>query len=244
MTEYLNEIMLKFDLKSVIFCTNRHNHPFINNQTDRLTMKQYLKPALALLFTMVALVGCNDTNNPKEGDKYTQISTPISDMPMVVEVFSLSCGHCRSMETMLPEIKKMAGVDIDKVHVTFNESAQVAAYIFYTASIQTNGKPSDKLMEQLFAYTQETPETATEAEKKVILEEIFTSNNLLSPYGLSEEQHKQVYKKMTEAESIVANSQLASVPAFIVNGKYIVQSDAHQSLDDMANTIKYLTTLN
>jgi len=30
-------------------------------------------------------------------------------------------------------------VNIDKVHVTFNESAQIAAYIFYTASIQTDG---------------------------------------------------------------------------------------------------------
>ena len=63
------------------------------------------------------------------------------------------------------------------------------------------------------------------------------------PFELTEEQHKQVYQKLTEAEQVVTNAEIASVPAFLVQGKYLVESSAHESLEDMANTISYLAKL-
>ncbi len=200
------------------------------------------KSIVPLFIALLTLVGCNDASIPKEGNKY-KVVAEATDAAPVVEVFSLACGHCRSMETMIPEIKKIAGVEIDKVHVTFNQSAQVAAYIFYTAAIQTNGAPEAALMEALFAYVQDTDDTVTEEERKSQLTNIFKTYNLASPYELTEEQHKQVYQKLSEAEQLVSSAEIASVPAFLVQGKYLVESNAHESLEDMANTISYLSKL-
>ncbi|RWX57111.1 thioredoxin domain-containing protein [Photobacterium chitinilyticum] len=200
------------------------------------------KSIVPLFIALLALVGCNDASTPKEGDKY-KVVAEAADAAPVVEVFSLACGHCRSMETMLPEIKKIAGVEIDKVHVTFNQSAQVAAYIFYTAAIQTNGAPEPALMEALFAYVQDTSDTVTEEERKSQLTGIFKTYNLASPYELTEDQHKQIYQKLSEAEQLVSSAEIASVPAFLVQGKYLVESSAHESIEDMANTISYLSKL-
>jgi len=200
------------------------------------------KSIVPLFIALLTLVGCNDASIPKEGNKY-KVVAEATDAAPVVEVFSLACGHCRNMETMIPEIKKIAGVEIDKVHVTFNQSAQVAAYIFYTAAIQTNGAPEPALMEALFAYVQDTGDTVTEEERKSQLTNIFKTYNLASPYELTEEQHKQIYQKLSEAEQLVSSAEIASVPAFLVQGKYLVESSAHESLEDMANTISYLSKL-
>ncbi len=43
-----------------------------------------------------------------------------------------------------------------------------------------------------------------------------------------------------QSEDIVHNSALESVPAFLVNGKYLVNTSAHKSLQDLANAIVYL----
>ncbi|GAB3524501.1 thioredoxin domain-containing protein [Photobacterium alginatilyticum] len=202
-----------------------------------------LKSIIPLFVALLALAGCNDAATPKEGVKYKIIAETVENAAPVIEVFSLACGHCRSMETMLPEIEKLAGVDIDKVHVTFNKSAQIAAYIYYTVAIQNDGAPDAALMESLFAYVQDTGDTVTEGERKTLLTKIFATHNLTSPFELTEEQHKQVYQKLTEAEQVVTNAEIASVPAFLVQGKYLVESSAHESLEDMANTISYLAKL-
>ncbi|WP_299021863.1 thioredoxin domain-containing protein [uncultured Photobacterium sp.] len=200
------------------------------------------KSIIPLFIALLAITGCNDISAPQEGEKYTIVNETVNTAD-VVEIFSLGCGHCRSMETMLPEIKKMAGVDIDKVHVTFNQSAQVAAYIFYTAAIQTDGKPDGALMEEMFAYVQDRSDNVTEEQRKAQLTKIFKSRDLSSPFDLTEEDQKQVYKKMNEAEKLVSNAQIASVPAFLVKGKYLVQTSAHESIEDMAETIRYLSTM-
>ncbi|MGF1760744.1 thiol:disulfide interchange protein DsbA/DsbL [Photobacterium sagamiensis] len=205
-------------------------------------MTSISKPFFALLIALFTITGCSDANVPQEGDKYTIIPTPMTDTADVIEIFSLGCGHCRNMEAMLPELQSMAKVDIEKVHVTFNEGAQLAAYIFYTAAIQTSDKPSEQLVKDLFAYVQDSDENLSPEEKRASLEKIFKQYDLLSPYELSEEQHKTVYQQLSAAETLVANAEVASVPAFLVKGKYLIQTDAHESLEDIANTIRYLNT--
>lgn len=201
------------------------------------------KSIIPVFIALLALAGCNDASTPKEGDKYSVVATATENTANVVEIFSLACGHCRSMETMLPEIKKMAGVEIDKVHVTFNQSAQVAAYIFYAAAIQSNDTPDAELMEALFAYVQDKGDNVTEEQRKQQLNDIFKAHNLTSPFELTKEQHEKVYEQLSKAEVLVNNAQITSVPAFLVKGKYLVNTSAHESLEDMSNTIRYLVNL-
>ncbi|PSU34835.1 thioredoxin domain-containing protein [Photobacterium lutimaris] len=204
-------------------------------------MNTLTKIVASTLFFLVVLTGCSESETPKEGVKYTVVQTPSEDVADVVEVFSLGCGHCRNMELMLPEIKKLADVDIDQVHVTFNESAQYAAYLYYTAAIQSNGKPSPELKEALFGFVQELAANLDEEGRKNKLDEIFSQYNLVSPFDLNDEQKEHVYQQMTNANQLEQNAQITSVPAFLVKGKYLVQSAAHDSLEDLANTIRFLS---
>ncbi|QUM76786.1 thiol:disulfide interchange protein DsbA/DsbL [Moritella sp. 24] len=222
-------------------------------------MKSLFKPLLLVFVSFFALAGCSEDTSPKEGTEYTIIPTPMSDLPDVVEIFSLACGNCRNMESMIPVIEELAKVDMAKTHVTFNESAQRSAYVYYAAEIQSDGKPSEEMMAELFAYTQdggddhghggeepkkEEPAAAmTPEQKKAQMIEIFAKYNMKSPIDLSEAEHEVVYQKMIGAEAIVTNSNIASVPAFLVKGKYLVNSSAHKTLEEMAATISYLNGL-
>ena len=114
-------------------------------------------------------------------------------------------------------------------------------------------------MAELFAYTQdggddhghgaedgakEEPEAPmTPEQKKAQMIEIFEKYGMKSPIDLSEAQHEAVYQKMLSAEEIVTNANIASVPAFLVKGKYLVNSAAHKTLEEMAATISYLNAL-
>ncbi|GIC78675.1 thiol:disulfide interchange protein DsbA/DsbL [Moritella sp. F3] len=223
-------------------------------------MKSIFKPLLFVFVSLIALSGCSEDNNPKEGNEYAVIPTPMADLPDVVEIFSLACGNCKGMETMIPAIEEMTKIDIAKTHVTFNESAQRSAYVYYAAAIQNNGKPSHEMMTDLFTYTQggngadnhdhgegkveEEPEVAmTPAEKKAEMISIFNKYDMKSPIDLSEAQHESVYQEMVKAETVVTNANIASVPAFLVQGKYLVNSGAHKTLEELAATITYLNNL-
>ncbi|WP_017221402.1 hypothetical protein [Moritella dasanensis] len=224
-------------------------------------MKSIFKPLFFVFVSLFVLAGCSEDSNPKEGSEYTVIPTPMSDLPDVVEIFSLACGNCMNMESMIPTIEKMTKIEIAKTHVTFNESAQRSAYVYYAAAIQNGGKPSHEMMTDLFAYTQsgagadnhdhgegqaeaEEPAVAmTPAEKKAEMIAIFEKYNMKSPIDLSEAQHEAVYQQMVKAETVVTNANIASVPAFLVQGKYLVNSAAHKTLEDLAATITYLNTL-
>ena len=223
-------------------------------------MKSIFKPLLFVFVSLFALAGCSEDNNPKEGNEYAVIPTPMFDMPDVVEIFSLACGNCKNMETMIPAIEDMTKIDIAKTHVTFNESAQRSAYVYYAAANQNNGKPSHEMMTDLFTYTQsgvgadnhdhgeaqeteDAAEAMTPAQKKAEMIAMFAKYNMKSPIDLSEAEHEAVYQAMVKAEAIVTNANIASVPAFLVQGKYLVNSSAHKTLEDLAATITYLNTL-
>ncbi|QUM87189.1 thiol:disulfide interchange protein DsbA/DsbL [Moritella sp. 28] len=223
-------------------------------------MKSIFKPLLFVFVSLFALAGCSEDNSPKEGSEYTIIPTPMSDLPDVVEIFSLACGNCKNMETMIPVMEDMTKIDFAKTHVTFNESAQRSAYVYYAAANQNGGKPSSEMMADLFTYTQtgtgadnhdhgegqkneEPAEHMTPAQKKEQMIAIFKKYNMKSPIDLNEAEHEAVYQQMVKAEKVVTNANIASVPVFLVKGKYLVNSGAHKTLKELAATISYLNTL-
>ncbi len=185
----------------------------------------------------------SDNFVPTKGYQYTELKNPITNAPKVMEVFSLACSHCRKMESLVPELKKMIGENITQYHVTFNESAQAAAVLFYTAAIQSDDHPTFKQMEELFSFVQDTPKDWTPEQRKTKLDSIYTEFGMLPPSKLSEAQQKQVYTLMKESNRIVTESQLSAVPAFIIQGKYMVELGGQNSLQEFAKTIKYLSNL-
>lgn len=195
------------------------------------------------LIAAVTLAGCSESNEPQAGVQYEALPVALTeyDLSPVTEIFSLNCGHCRTMESAIPEIESLTNQKIGKVHVTFNESAQISAMIFYTAVMQLNDTPDHAFMEDLFAAVQMGGDATPEARQQA-LETAFTSRGLVSPYQLEKEQQVALFEYVQKAEEISVKGQINSVPTFIVNGKYQVLTAGHQDLAGIGKTINFLLT--
>nr|WP_319552781.1 thiol:disulfide interchange protein DsbA/DsbL [uncultured Vibrio sp.] len=203
--------------------------------------KNILK-GLACFALVTALTACDNGNTqPQQGKQYEVLPASLQQYQLapVTEAFSLTCGHCRSMEEFVPQIESLTEQNVEKVHVTFNDSAQISAIIFYTAVMQLEATPDKAFMADLFAAVQMPPE-ATAEERQTAVEKAFESRNLISPYHLDEAQQKQLFEYINKADEITTRGQINSVPTFIVNGKYQVISSGHDSIEAMSETINYL----
>jgi len=204
-----------------------------------------LKPTLKGILLAAAVIGlsaCDNGNNqPQQGKQYDVLPVSLAEYNLapLTEAFSLTCGHCRTMETFVPQIESLTEQSVEKMHVTFNESAQVSAIIFYTAVMQLDGTPDKAFMEDLFSAVQMGAD-ATAEQRQTAVEKAFESRNLISPYQLDEAQQTRLFEYINKAEEITTRGQINSVPAFIVNGKYQVITGGHETVEAMADTINYL----
>ncbi len=207
----------------------------------RIHMKSIIKPLLLILSSALFLTACSDSNEPKEGVQYEVLPAELAgaNMAPVTEVFALSCGHCRNMENFLPVISQEAGTDIYKMHITFNQSAHVAAMFYYAADMQVEGTPDHAFMEDLFAATQ-MGEGTTLTQQQEAYSKAFTSRGLTSPYDFNDEQRDILIQKVDNAKMLSEQSGISSVPTFVVNGKYNVLIGGHDDPKKIAETIRYL----
>ncbi|BCN26348.1 thiol:disulfide interchange protein DsbA/DsbL [Vibrio alfacsensis] len=198
----------------------------------------------AIVAATIALSACDNGNSqPQQGKQYEVLPVSLQEYNVapLTEAFSLNCGHCRSMEEFVPKIESLTDQKVEKLHVTFNESAQVSAIIFYTAVMQLDGTPDKAFMADLFAAVQMGAD-ATEEERLAAVNNAFSSRNLKSPYQLEKDQQAKLFDYLDKAEQITTKGQINSVPAFIVNGKYQVITGGHETVEAMADTINYLLT--
>lgn len=205
-------------------------------------MFKTVSKGLAIIAAIAALSACDNGNiQPQQGKQYDVLPTSLQEfeLPPLTEAFSLTCGHCRSMEEYIPQIESLTNQQVQKVHVTFNKSAQVSAIIFYTAVMQLDAMPDKAFMADLFSAVQMGPEASAE-ERQAAVENAFESRNLISPYYLDEPQQTKLFDYIEKAEAITSQGQINSVPTFIVNGKYQVLSAGHESVEAMAETINFL----
>ncbi|WP_070966736.1 thioredoxin domain-containing protein [Vibrio sonorensis] len=194
-----------------------------------------------VLLTLLFTTGCGSDNTPKLGEQYQTLPVDLSEYNLapVTEVFSLTCGHCRSMESVIPQLETLTSEPIGKVHVTFNESARVAAMMYYTAEMQLGGTPPHDFMEELFAAVQ-LNDGSTLEEKQVAIENVYKKYDIASPYQLDKEQQTALFALVAKASEISVKGQINSVPTFIVGGKYMILTSGHSSVEAMAETINYL----
>lgn len=197
------------------------------------------KSFLLVVFTLFT-VACSDNSTPEIGKQYSVLPNDLSSLKLapITEVFSLTCGHCRNMEASLPEIESLTNQKIGKVHVTFNQSAQVSAMLYYAAVMQLDKQPDHELMAALFEVVQQ--QEGTMEQKQARIEEVFESRGLISPYNFDNSHVSDMEQHLTFADELSRKADINSVPSFIINGKYLLISEGHKDIPDLAATINYL----
>ncbi|MCW8346059.1 thioredoxin domain-containing protein [Vibrio sp. ZSDZ65] len=206
-------------------------------------MFKSLSKLAAILSLAVLITACGESNTPVEGKQYKVLPNDLSqhNLPQVTEVFSLGCGHCRNLEPLLPELEELTDSKLGKVHVMFNDSAQIAAMIFYSAVMQSEDQriPEDMKLE-LFALVQNSELDGQQ--KQIELNRIFESRTMVTPYDFDEAQQKELFEYIELANTVSTEAQINAVPTFIVNGKYEVVLAGHEDIKEIAETINYLKT--
>jgi len=200
-----------------------------------------LKTIFTSLMLVTFLSSCTESSVPIEGVQYKRLPGIISSTKFspITEVFSLTCGHCREMEDTIPGLQRTLRQNVTKMHIVFNQSAYIAAMFYYAAEMQSEGIPDYKFMQDLFA-TMQMPKNTSEELQRAAMIEVFESRGLVSPINYNDEQFDALSKRVEEVERLSDQTQIQSVPTFIVSGKYQVLSSAHSSREELANTIKYL----
>ncbi len=189
----------------------------------------------------MVLVGCSDNSTPVEGEQYQLLPANLSTYRLapVTEVFSLTCSHCRKMETVIPQLEEITQQHFGKLHVTFNEGARIGAMLYYTAVMQLDTIPDINMMEELFAAVQ-LGDGSTLSDRQAAIEKVFTDRNLTSPYQLTTEQKNKLFGMIKVADKASQEGQINAVPTFIVKGKYQVITSGHKDIEGIAKTISYL----
>ncbi|MDV7103456.1 thioredoxin domain-containing protein [Vibrio sp. TH_r3] len=193
-----------------------------------------------IIWVVLFITACNDNSSPQIGKHYTLLDNDLTSLNLdpITEVFSLTCGHCWNMEKSIPEIESKTNNKVGKVHVTFNKNAQTSALLYYAAVMQLDTTPSHQLVDQLFSAVQ--AKTDTVAQQKQIIENVFISNKLASPYDFDSKQGTKLAEHMRLATTVTNQANINSVPSFIIKGKYLLLNEGHQDIDDLAKTINYL----
>ncbi|GLS90907.1 hypothetical protein GCM10007916_19740 [Psychromonas marina] len=143
------------------------------------------------------------------------------------------------MEDLIPALQRSIGQKITKLHVAFNQPAYIASMFYYAAEMQTGAIPDYYFLVDLFTAMQLPESSSDEAFQKAMIE-VFESRGLISPINYNDQQFEALSKRVDDVSRLSDKTQIQSVPTFIVRGKYQVIASAHDSKQELAETIKYL----
>ena len=193
------------------------------------------------IITLFFISGCEDTSTISS-DKYTTISPVTVQVDDVVEIFSLSCGHCKNLENVLQRIKDTTTIEFQKTHVVFSEDTLRFAYLFYAAETQFKGNDTQhfEFMGKLFELIQTDFDKLSSEDKTRKIGVLFQAYNMQSPQTLNEAQYMAIQKQTNLAQDLSEELNVSSVPAILVKGKYLINMNGHKNAEELAETINFL----
>lgn len=176
-----------------------------------------------------------------EGKDYLVVSKVATAGPEVREFFSVLCGHCYKFEPTAQQLKKQLAAEVrfERNHVDF-VGREIGAYYSRAYAVAVALGKEDTLLPRLFHNAQ--------VEKRYFQSPTDVRNFFLAE-GVSAEQYDGVVNSFA-VEGMVAmmaqntiDKKIQGVPAFVVNGKYLVKNDALKTYDDLIKVVNYLLTL-
>ncbi len=165
-----------------------------------------------------------------EGKDYTKVATPqpvqIAGKPEVIEFFWYGCPHCYKAETAVQAWQKSKAKDINFIRLPAQWAPAMIQHQKMALSLQAL-KKSDELDPKVFQAIQEQGRGLDKEEKITA----FMVEN-----GIDEAIWKQTFNsfnintEVAKADALFKAYQLQGVPAFVVNGKYLVRGTSARSL--------------
>ncbi len=158
------------------------------------------------------------------------------DAVEVAEVFMYSCPHCYSLEPFVQEYRKSmpANVNFIRIPANFNAMARQHSRAFYAA--EALGVTED-VHEAFFA---EIHVRKNRLANEDALVKFFASQGVDADKFRDALNSFSVDTNLRRADDLARRYRITSVPALVVNGKYVTQASMAKSLPRLRQILDYL----
>ncbi|MFQ6372738.1 DsbA family protein [Shewanella sp. YIC-542] len=209
-----------------------------------------LKPILAAVVISVASLSAQAADFV-EGKHYTQIANKGSDTPKISEFFSFYCPHCYQMsQKYLPFIKSnlKPEVTFESKHVDFMNSA-LGTEVMKSLAVMEQLGLEKQLANPMFAAVQgDADHSQPDHQHQSTINSRDDIKAIFAQAGVDAAKYDEVADG-NEVNSTIKlwrqqqnDFRIDSVPAFIVNDKYLINLSEMRSVKDLVDITNYLAT--
>ena len=165
-----------------------------------------------------------------EGKDYTKIAEPqsvqIAGKPEVIEFFWYGCPHCYKAEPAVQMWRQNKAKDVNFIRLPAQWAPAMIQHQKMALSLQAL-KKSDEIEPKVFKAIQEQGR-ALDSEAKI--EEFMVENGIDKATWTQTFNSFNTNTEVAKADALFKAYKLQGVPAFVVNGKYLVQGTNARSL--------------
>ena len=204
-------------------------------------MFKFLGKAFTLLVLSIFFISSAQARDYKEGQDYEIRATNKTVEPEIREFFSFFCSHCFAMEK---PFSQMAEFFKGKANFIVNPVGLIGGDVGVESqkayAVAINLEIENELKEELFNRIHVKQDIPEDHDYFV---ELFES------LGVPSEKYEQIYNsfvtqaKVAEYDRHTKEMKIDAVPEIVVNGKYLVQTDNLESIEDYEALVAYLLTL-
>jgi len=195
----------------------------------------------------------------KEGSDYVELKTPIENAEnTVIELYSYACPFCfkyskilTSVITNLPKDVQFIPYHLEQVGTYGKEASQVLAVLCARdnkAGISLADEEKSACYKAQKAYFNEYHNNGKWHEREPSDKEAFILVGL-SAAGVSIDDFNEAVENddvkdiLDKSKALYETAKIQGVPAFIVNGKYLIYTKSISSLEDLEAKIEALLKL-
>lgn len=175
-----------------------------------------------------------------EGKDYMLITNPQPStvkVPVITEFFSYGCPSCYKIDAPFTTWANQLGksIQLERVPVVFRPEWELYAKAYYTAKMLAM---TDKMSPVLFKTIQDDK---NKLDSKQAMIALFVAQGIDPAIAKSAfENSPSVDLRVAEGMRLMAQYQITSVPAFVVNNKYKTDVQMAQSPERLLQLLEYL----
>ena len=197
-----------------------------------------MKKVLFFLAAMLMIPMVHAAPQFKEGVNYDVVSQTGSAQPEVMEFFSYFCPHCAKFEPIAEDLKKSLpeGVPMKKNPVAFlgREMGPEMQRAYAVANLlNVEGKLTPAIFDKIHTQRQ-YPQSRTD------VKQIFVDNGVPAEEFDGAVDSFAVSGMVSQFDRNTESYNVRGVPAFLVNGKYMVKIESITSQEQFNQLVKFL----
>ncbi|MBV7315660.1 thiol:disulfide interchange protein DsbA/DsbL [Shewanella sp. NIFS-20-20] len=199
-----------------------------------------MKKAFLIALTLVLAPMTAMAADYKEGVHYEVINKgPATPKPEIKEFFSFYCGHCFNFaNTVVPQIKSTLpkGVTFNQSHVEFI-GREMGPEMSRAFAIARQLGVEAKIEAAMFSAIHEKRQHFTNRDD---IRALFIANGVEGKDFDAAANSFMVNAQVANMKRDAENAKIQGVPALVVNGKYLVKTNAIKSYDEMLDIAYFL----